>query len=255
MTLSRFLRDYLYVPLGGNRCGTFRRYANLLVTMLLGGLWHGAAWTYVLWGASHGALLAINHSWRAMRSRFPEGPAWINRVGCALGAVLTFVAVFGTWVIFRADDLPSALRILRGLAGLNGHALPPSMLVEIGEAARWIGELPGVPSRIAHWVVAHFGAVDAGVPSGFARARASGAMMGNAQLLWIAALLAIAWLAPNSRQIMVRGEAFIADHPVRPFPAWLIWSIAGRWAVASALLLAASLTSMTRVSEFLYFQF
>jgi D-alanyl-lipoteichoic acid acyltransferase DltB (MBOAT superfamily) len=255
MTLSRFLRDYLYIALGGNRRGTFRRYANLLLTMLLGGLWHGAAWTYILWGAAHGALLAINHGWRAMRSRFPEGPAWINRVGCAFGAALTFAAVFGTWVIFRADDLPSALRILRGLAGLNGHALPPSMLVEIGEAARWIGQARGVPSSIAQWVAVHFGVLDADVPPAIARARGSGAMIGKAQLLWIAVLLGIAWLAPNTRQIMVRAEAFIADHAVRPFPAWLAWTMAGRWAVASGLLLAASLTSMTRVSEFLYFQF
>ncbi len=83
MTLSRFLRDYVYVALGGNRRGTARRYANLLVTMLLGGLWHGAAWTFVLWGALHGAFLAINHGWIALRRRLPPGPIWVNRIGTA----------------------------------------------------------------------------------------------------------------------------------------------------------------------------
>ena len=69
ITLSRFLRDYLYIPLGGNRHGPLRRYANLLVTMLLGGFWHGAGWTFVVWGALHGCYLAINHVWRAIRLR------------------------------------------------------------------------------------------------------------------------------------------------------------------------------------------
>src|SRR5258707_15298170 len=67
MTLSRFLRDYLYVPLGGNRRGEARRYVNLLVTMVLGGLWHGAAWTFVLWGGLHGIFLALNHLLIAFR--------------------------------------------------------------------------------------------------------------------------------------------------------------------------------------------
>ena len=255
MTLSRFLRDYLYIALGGNRRGVVRRYANLFVTMLLGGLWHGAAWTFVLWGAAHGAFLAINHGWRAVRPRFPRGPAWIDRIGGALGAVLTFMAVFGSWVIFRADDLPSALRILRGLAGLNGHGLPPSALAEIAETARWMGQARSVPAAIGQWIVAHFGAIDAGLPTGFARGRSAGVLISKAQLLWMAALLAIAWLAPNTRQIMARAEAFIADRPILACSAMFTWAINRRWAVASALLLAASLTSMTRVSEFLYFQF
>src|SRR6516225_9264244 len=74
ITLSRFLRDYLYIPLGGNRHGEFRRYVNLLTTMLLGGLWHGANWTFVIWGAIHGAGLAINHAWRAFTGGAKEKP-------------------------------------------------------------------------------------------------------------------------------------------------------------------------------------
>ncbi len=255
MTLSRFLRDYLYIALGGNRRGEARRYTNLIVTMLLGGLWHGAGWTFVLWGAAHGAFLAINHGWLSLRRRFPPAPAWINRTGGAIGAVLTFGAVFGAWAIFRADDFPSALRILRGLTGLNGHAVPPAALAEVGETARWIGTAPFVPSSIGQWILAHFGAADAGLPTGMARGRSAGTLVSIPQLAWIGALLAIAWFTPNTRQIVARAEAYIADHPVPACPALLAWRTNGGWAVVCALLLAASLTSMTRVSEFLYFQF
>ncbi len=69
MTLSRFLRDYLYVPLGGNRHGRARRYVNLMLTMLLGGLWHGASWTFVIWGGLHGAYLVVNHGWQWLREK------------------------------------------------------------------------------------------------------------------------------------------------------------------------------------------
>src|SRR5437016_12464491 len=69
MPLSQFLRDYLYLPLGGNRRGSARRYVNLMITMLLGGLWHGASWTFVVWGGLHGIYLALNHAWRFLRDR------------------------------------------------------------------------------------------------------------------------------------------------------------------------------------------
>ncbi len=86
MTLSRFLRDYLYIPLGGNRRGEFRRYMNLMVTMGLGGLWHGAAWTFVLWGLFHGTGLAIQHGWQAFWSRAgPHSPDLVARRAIHLG--------------------------------------------------------------------------------------------------------------------------------------------------------------------------
>src|SRR4029078_9582961 len=72
ITLSRFLRDYLYIPLGGHRLGSGRRYANLVITMLLGGLWHGASWTFVVWGGLHGVYLMINHGWRHLREGMPR---------------------------------------------------------------------------------------------------------------------------------------------------------------------------------------
>ena len=115
MTLSRFLRDYLYVPLGGNRLGRRRRYINLLLVMVIGGLWHGASWTFVIWGALHGVFLAINHLWRDGRGARPA-----TAIGRAGGWAATLFCVIVAWVFFRAADLPTALRMLEGMAGLNG---------------------------------------------------------------------------------------------------------------------------------------
>jgi D-alanyl-lipoteichoic acid acyltransferase DltB (MBOAT superfamily) len=120
MTLSRFLRDYLYFPLGGNRKGTTRRYANVMATMLLGGLWHGASWNFVLWGGLHGLYLVINQAWRRLSDRrFARPlPPWA-------GQALTFAAVAVAWVLFRAPSLAGAGRVLRGLAGAHGLGAPP----------------------------------------------------------------------------------------------------------------------------------
>jgi alginate O-acetyltransferase complex protein AlgI len=113
MTLSQFLRDYLYIPLGGNRHGRLLRYVNLMITMVLGGLWHGAAWTFVAWGALHGVYLCINHAWNHF------GPAIAPRFARAVDIaafVLTFLAVVVAWVFFRANDMTSALYILSKMA-------------------------------------------------------------------------------------------------------------------------------------------
>lgn len=110
ITLSFFLRDYLYIPLGGNRRGRARQHLNLFATMLLGGLWHGADWTFVLWGAIHGVLLSMNHLWRERKLTMPSGLAW----------VLTFVAVTLAWVPFRAHSPDRMAAMLAGMAGFHG---------------------------------------------------------------------------------------------------------------------------------------
>lgn len=112
MTLSQFLRDYLYIPLGGNRHGRVLRYVNLMITMLLGGLWHGAAWTFVVWGALHGAYLCINHAFNALVPNIPSALARPVRIA---GAVLTFLAVVVAWVFFRAERVDWALRMLTAM--------------------------------------------------------------------------------------------------------------------------------------------
>jgi alginate O-acetyltransferase complex protein AlgI len=119
ISLSTFLRDYLYVPLGGNRKGPARRYLNLFITMLLGGLWHGAAWTFVIWGALHGGFLAVNHLWNAKvrRNAKPGRPARV------LGWFLTFVFVMIAWVVFRAESMHAAIEIYKGMLGMHGAPL------------------------------------------------------------------------------------------------------------------------------------
>lgn len=118
MTLSKFLRDYLYVPLGGNRKGPARRHLNLMVTMLLGGLWHGAGWTFVLWGGLHGFYLVLNHAWRKLTGTTEIAK---NRLTHAVSVVITFIAVMIAWVPFRATSMSATINIWKGMIGLNGN--------------------------------------------------------------------------------------------------------------------------------------
>jgi alginate O-acetyltransferase complex protein AlgI len=120
ISLSTWLRDYLYIPLGGNRKGSQRTYVNLMVVMLLGGLWHGASWNFVIWGGIHGAMLALE---RKLGSAHP-----LRRLPPALGVASTFLVVCLSWVFFRAKTLHEALRYLASLAGL-AHVTPASDVV------------------------------------------------------------------------------------------------------------------------------
>jgi len=104
MTLSRFFRDYLYIPLGGNRKGSIRKYGNLLFTMLLVGLWHGAAWTFIAWGTLHGAYLLLNHGWRQVRTFSNWSTLQPSAVSRWLSTALTFLAVTVAWVFFRSES-------------------------------------------------------------------------------------------------------------------------------------------------------
>lgn len=133
MTLSRFLRDYLYISLGGNRHGNARRYLNLMLTMLLGGLWHGANWTFVIWGGFHGVLLCVNYLWRYLRQQFFG--SWVKPLPISrhLGILATFLSVVIAWVIFRADSLAAAQNMLGGMFGLHRALAPASVdLARVG---------------------------------------------------------------------------------------------------------------------------
>ena len=205
MTLSRFLRDYLYVPLGGNRHGEARRYANLLATMILGGLWHGANWTFVFWGALHGAYLVVNHLWRAIRTRLAFLPAAPGRIELWAGGVITFLAVVVGWVFFRASDLAAALNMLAAMAGAHG--------------------------------------VDGGT-----------AMESARPSLAIGALLLLCWLAPNTQEITrYQGPAGTDASPSARVV--LTWRPTPAWGITVACLFALVLMNLSKVSEFLYFQF
>jgi alginate O-acetyltransferase complex protein AlgI len=205
MTLSRFLKNYLYIPLGGNQGGKVRRYVNLLVTMLLGGLWHGAGWGFVIWGGLNGVFLVVNHAFRKLRGAKTrpdqrEGPWWIVE----LSIVATFLAVTLSRVFFRAPDLESSLVMFRALGGAYG--------VDVLDGLRAQG--PTVLLFAALWL--------------FCRA------------------------APNTQQVFAdHGVVFgkvRGSSPIR-------FAFTLPWACALAAAAFASVLLLTRVSEFIYFQF
>jgi alginate O-acetyltransferase complex protein AlgI len=161
ISLSTWLRDYLYVPLGGNRKGNVRTYVNLMLTMLLGGLWHGANWTFVVWGGLHGLYLAVERWIRDRTGIRGEPVRWINRL--ALG-LLTYALVNVTWVFFRAHTFGGAARILQGMFGFATDAepvLPTIFMIKVGVlvggivVAQWLmrdRELEHVVSRTRWWL-------------------------------------------------------------------------------------------------------
>ncbi len=126
MTLSKFLRDYLYIPIGGNQKGEGRRHINLMITMLLGGLWHGAGWLFVIWGALHGAYLIINHLWIKL---VPGKSRWYSQA-------LTFMAIVVAWVFFRAQTMEGALSVLKAMAGANG-LISDFSLLRFASHSKW----------------------------------------------------------------------------------------------------------------------
>jgi alginate O-acetyltransferase complex protein AlgI len=128
ISLSTWLRDYLYIPLGGNQRGPGRTYVNLMATMLLGGLWHGASWTFVVWGGLHGAYLAIERWARGRFMRLNVPPGLVTGVLLALG---TYALVLITWVFFRAKDFANARRMLGSMFGAYPHARPALWTVQL----------------------------------------------------------------------------------------------------------------------------
>lgn len=214
ITLSRFLRDYIYFPMGGNRRGKARRYVNLMVVMLLGGLWHGAGWTFVLWGGLHGAYLVINHGWHYVRHSLLRIDKQPSRIGQLFGIGITFLAVVISWVFFRAESLPAALYMLYTMFGL----------------AEGSGSTPW-EIYADDWQVA---------------------------VAWLGFLSAMVWFLPNLPQWMNLKQPGDAPVVVARLPAWqqrFHFRLNTAWAMFCAVLLVAALFGLTRVSEFLYFQF
>jgi hypothetical protein len=143
ITLSRFLRDYVYIPLGGSRRGLSRRYLNLMITMLLGGLWHGAGWTFVVWGGLHGFYLIINHVWHWLKKQiFKTDESNGSTIGSIMGWFITFLCVTIAWVVFRAETMNGAIRVYEGMLMLNGISIPQSL---VGVERTILDIFPGVP--------------------------------------------------------------------------------------------------------------
>lgn len=231
ITLSRFLRDYVYIPLGGNRLGPVRRYQNLLATMLIGGLWHGAGWTFVIWGALHGIYLVVNHAWlHFKRHVWRVGDAGVG--GHIAAVSLTFVAVAVSWVMFRATTFDGALAMLAGMSGQNGVVLPIGYQHALGGIAN---ALQTIGFRFEN-VVAHF--------------------QGLTQIIWLVVGFVIVWGLPNpSRWLRDYDPALLDQAPPAAklnIPAWRPGAVT---AIGVGALGAVALLSLNRVSEFLYFQF
>lgn len=240
MTLSAFLRDYLYIPLGGNRKGPARRYLNLMATMLLGGLWHGAGWTFIIWGGLHGLYLMINHGWREFKSKLGWGEGgWLAKLGAG---GLTFLAVIVAWVFFRADSFASAQSMLTAMAGLNGVSLPESLQAKFAS----------VVSHLPHVGIVFNGLVPASGSSGF------GALSS------IALGLLLVWFFPNVRQIMRNHKPTWEDMAGKTPPTQMPMGVIARklmWqpSLIHALLIGAifwvCVLLLDKPSEFIYFQF
>ncbi len=227
MTLSRFLRDYLYIPLGGNRRGRARRYINLMLTMVLGGLWHGAGWTFIIWGALHGVFLVVNHLWRALTGAAEDRPRGARRV---VSCGLTFAAVTAAWVFFRAPTAGAGASMLAGMVGLNGLQLP----------LQWQVKLHALAPLLAAGGVRF---VDLG-----------DRFTGTPEIAHIVALLAIVWLMPNTQEVMARFAPALAFRPGER-PRFYEWRPSPAWALLLAILTIVPMLQLNRVSEFLYYQF
>jgi len=232
MTLSRFLRDYLYIPLGGNRKGKVRRHVNLMATMLLGGLWHGAGWTFIIWGGLHGIYLVINHGWQAFKSRMHLGDGgWLAR---RLAVLLTFLAVVVAWVFFRAPDFATASSVLSGMANLHGVSLPEPLVRDLSAS------YPHLKEQVALNGLAPLSKVN-----------------GDRALILIILGLWVVWALPNVQQLLHR------QHPVldkiEPSRGWLMRVLDWRFTPARAWLLGGvfvlAVSFLTRVRDFIYFQF
>jgi D-alanyl-lipoteichoic acid acyltransferase DltB (MBOAT superfamily) len=234
ITLSRFLRDYLYVPLGGNRHGVLRRYSNLMIVMLLGGLWHGASWMFVIWGGLHGAYLIINHAFHFLKRSVGENSAPLA-IASRLSSLLVFPAVMFSWVFFRSESWTGAKTMLQAMVGHNGILLP-----ERYQAL--LGPINGALMSTLHM---HTGDL---VTFGSFRA-----------VLWMVAVTAFVFLLPNSQQLLADfdrnsgitttdGQVRNSLLAFRPTPVSAVVA-----AGVGIFVLAAIYSGVP--SEFIYFQF
>ncbi|MEM8829010.1 MAG: MBOAT family O-acyltransferase [Cyanobacteria bacterium P01_G01_bin.19] len=236
ITLSHFLRDYLYIPLGGSRKGTVRRYFNLVVTMLLGGLWHGAGWTFVFWGGLHGIYLVINHTYRSIRKNLGHDLKNDGLFLRGIGWLTTFIAVVISWVFFRAESFATATSILQSMFGFNGVQLPAF-------SEPYLGFLRNFGVNFLGFTV------NVGISQKYAT-------------FGIILLLAIAWFTPNTQQWMGKYNPTLTE-PIGNYQSkwaykfwqFLVWKPNKTWTIIVAGLTSLSLLCFSRVSEFLYFQF
>lgn len=225
ITLSRLLKDYIYIPLGGSRAGRARQYLNLLIVMFVAGLWHGTGLQFVVWGLLHGVALAVNHAWRLV----PLGAVRMMTTYKVASVIGTFTLITGLWCFFRAADLDTAMVMVKGLAGLNGLVLP--------ESYAGLSFLPASFNDHA-LLIANANEVAGNIVIG----------------------LFIVWALPNAYQVFGHYAPALYADIMHSFPRILQRALTFRfnivWAMVFAAIGLAGLFSMGMVNrEFLYFQF
>ena len=232
ITLSRFLRDYLYFPLGGNRKGRVRRYTNVMITMLLGGLWHGAGWTFILWGGLHGLYISINHAWNSV---FAGTFTHNNRtllLSKIAGRVITFIAVVIGWVLFRAESLDGAINMYSSMIGYNGISLPGS----------------------AEAILGNFGNTFGFTYSGMFHNDVFGNPFSGILLLFF--MLLVVWFAPNTLDWLKKEKPALGlDVFSTPIKSYLEWKPNIINTIFIVILSVIAIMFIQQESEFLYFQF
>lgn len=243
ITLSRFLRDYLYFPLGGNRNGPARRYVNLVVVMLLGGFWHGANWTFVVWGGVHGVLLVANHAWR----HWSISNARIFSTAPLRGifTLLTFIAVTLAWVPFRAENIAQAGRMMDALFGGDGGAV--AVIASFRQF--WVHQF--ADPKLAWDVLAWFKPRElwpGTLPENFlATYRPVG--------FFLLGLLVFTLRAPNTSQLFGRFSPVLNVTDAQLRHPDVIKSLDWKAAFVLSAMFVFSVLQLSRVSPFLYFQF
>jgi D-alanyl-lipoteichoic acid acyltransferase DltB (MBOAT superfamily) len=229
-TLTRFLREYVYYSLGGNRCGQARQTLNIMATMLLSGLWHGAGWTFIVWGALHGCAIVINHQWRRLLVRWK----WNLDHGIyrAVGVLLTFIVVSLAWTFFRAPTLGVAGKMLASLLALDGFSLPD----------QWFAHGPLRDHFLAP-LGFHFVSTEALNIKHYENA-----------LSCIAILLVICWASPNTQQLFSRYHPIL--EPInRPSPIHLKLGIGLGLVLGFIFFLILRNSYVSEPSPFIYFNF
>jgi len=231
ITLSRFLRNYLYFALGGNRKGKVRRYVNLMVTMALGGLWHGAGYTFLVWGAIHGALLAINHGWRAIvtRSRLLTAANRFATTKVAAWAITTLCVVLA-WVFFRAHSVSGAWHLASAMFSLDNLVAPPFL-------QPFLSGISGIRFDNNIWLTKTGGG-------------------SNVYFLMLGLGFVIVLTFPNAAMLFSQHAPTIGMQPSEENFGWsLRWKPTILWAVFLSAILAFAFTRIGANSTFLYFNF
>ncbi len=232
MTLSTFLRNYLYIPLGGNKRGSSRRYLNLFLTMLLGGLWHGANWTFVLWGALHGGYLTINHFWRLLCDKYQALSLFKGKWFRFPSHVITLLAVVTAWVPFRAENIQVTKSILKSMYTFENLSIPKMLLAKFALIQNMLLSM-GFENKGMFY-------------NGLAR--------WSTGIVWIVVLMSIALWIPNTAQMMNRYIALEANQK-QVGTSWLQWKPSTLWAALTAFIMLLTFMLLSEESEFLYFQF